>query len=89
MIRVHLSLGGIAKKELSLILATFFYLGFYRITLLLGCLLHLISAPHPDFSLPVSFLSGFLLLFGWFHLLFGMRDDRAEGPLTSFGSLRN
>ena len=65
MIRVHLSLGGIAKKELSLILATFFYLGFYRITLLLGCLLHLISAPHPDFSLPVSFLSGFLLLFGW------------------------
>ena len=45
VIRVHLSLGGIAKKESSLIFATFFSLDFYRITLLLGCLLHLISAP--------------------------------------------
>lgn len=45
VIRVHLSLGEIAKKELSLIFATFFYLGFYRIMLLPGGLLCLISPP--------------------------------------------
>lgn len=72
VIRVHLSLGGTAKKELSLILATFFYLGFYRITLLLGCLLHLISAPTPTFPCqsPSSLVFCYCLV-GWLVWSFG------------------
>ena len=72
VIRVHLSLGGIAKKESSsLIFATFFYLGFYRITLLVGCLLHLISAPLTFPCQFPSFLVFCCCLVGWSVWSFG------------------
>lgn len=45
VIRVHLSLAETANKELSLIFAASFYLGFYRIRLLPGGLLCLTSPP--------------------------------------------